>query len=100
MQTKKKSLYRLKQSPSQWYKHFDSFIRGKRYTRSHYDPCVYYNKVPGGEYIFLLLYMNDMLITSKSRSAIDNLNKELSSEIEMKDLCEVKKMLDMEIEGD
>jgi len=28
----KKSLYRLKQSPKQWYKHFDSFIRGKRYT--------------------------------------------------------------------
>ena len=28
----KKSLYELKQSPRQWYKHFDSFIRGKRYT--------------------------------------------------------------------
>jgi len=28
----KKLLYELKQSPRQWYKHFDSFIRGKRYT--------------------------------------------------------------------
>ena len=28
----KKSLYGLKQSPKQWYKYFDSFIRGKRYT--------------------------------------------------------------------
>jgi len=37
----KKSLYKLKQSPRQWYKRFDSFIRGKRYTCSHYDPmCV------------------------------------------------------------
>jgi len=26
----KKSLYVLKQSPRQWYKRFDSFIRGKK----------------------------------------------------------------------
>ena len=45
----KKSLYGLKQSPRQWYKRFDSFIRGKRYTRSYYDPCVYYNKLPTGK---------------------------------------------------
>ena len=67
----KKSLYGLKQSLRQWYKHFDSFIRGKRYTRRHYNPCRYYNKLPGGEYIYLLLYLDDMLIASKSRSAID-----------------------------
>jgi len=43
----KKLLYGLKQPPRQWYKRFDSFIREKRYTRSHYDPYVYYNKLPG-----------------------------------------------------
>ena len=31
----KKSLYGLKQSLRQWYKHIDSFIRGKRYIHSH-----------------------------------------------------------------
>jgi len=94
----KKSLYRLKQSPRQWNTHFDSFIRGKMYTRSHYDPCVYYNKLPGGEYIYLLLYVDDMLIVSKSRSVIDKLKKDLSSEFEMKDLGEAKKVLGLEFE--
>ena len=72
----KKSLYGLKQSPRQWHKRFDSFIRGKRYTRSHYDLCVYYYKLPEKEYIYLLLYVNDMLIAFKSRSAIDKLKKD------------------------
>ena len=48
----------------------------------------------------LLLYVDDMLIASKNRSAINKLKKNLSSEFEMKDLGEAKKVLDMEIERD
>jgi len=48
---------------------------------------VYYNKLSGGEYIYLLLYVDDMLITSKSRFVIDKL-KDLSSELKMKNLGE------------
>ena len=87
----KKSLYEWKQTPI----HLDSSIRGQKYTRSHYDPCVYYNKLPSGEYIYLLLYVDDILIASKSKSAIDKLNKDLSFEFEMKDLGEAKKVLGM-----
>ena len=39
-----------------------------------------------------------MLIASKSRISIDKLKKNLSSEFEMKDLGEVKKVLGMEID--
>jgi len=96
----KKSLYELKQSPRQWYKYFDNFIRGERYTRSHYDSCIYYNKLPDGEYVYLLLYVDDMLIASRSRSTIDKLKKQLSFEFEMKDLGEAEKVLGMKIERD
>ena len=61
---------------------------------------VYYSKLPEGEYIYLLLYVDDMLIASKSRSTIDNLKKDLSSEFDMKDLGEAKKVLGIEIERD
>jgi len=61
---------------------------------------VYYNKLPGGEYIYLLLYVDDIFITSKSRYAIDKLKKDLSFEFKMKDIGETKKVLGMEIERD
>jgi len=59
---------------------------------------VYYNNLPRGEYIYLLSYVDDMLIASESRSAIDKLKKDLSSEFEMKGLGKVKKVLGMETE--
>ena len=60
---------------------------------------MYYNKLPSREYIYLLLYVDYMLIASKSRSTIDKL-KDLSSVFEMKDLGEVKKVISMKIERD
>ena len=74
---------------------FHSFIRGKKYTRSHYVRCVYYNKLPSGKYIYLLLYVDDMIIAFKRRSAIDKLKEDLSSEFKMKDLGEAEKILGM-----
>jgi len=59
---------------------------------------VYYNKLPSGEYIYLLLYVDDMLIVFKNRSAIKKLKNDLFSEFEMKDLGEAKKVLGMKIE--
>ena len=61
---------------------------------------MYYNKLPTGEYIYLLLYVDDMLIASRSRSAIDALKRDLSSEFQIKDLGEAKKVLGMEITRD
>jgi len=75
-------------------------MRGKRYTRSYNDPCVHYNKLSGGEYIYLLLYVHDMLIASKRKSALDKLKKDLSFKFEMKDLGEVKNVLGMKIGRD
>ena len=81
-----KSLYGLKQSPRQWYKRFDQFIQGQKFTRSEHDHCVYFRRLPDGAFIYLLLYVDDMLIASKNRDEIERLKKQLASEFEMKDL--------------
>lgn len=58
-----KSLYRLKQSTRQWYKKFDSYMIQIGYTRCEYDCCVYVKSLDGS-FIFLLLYVDDMLAES------------------------------------
>ena len=95
----KRSLYGLKQSPRQWYKMFDSFMMSHGFKRFEFDSCVYIKFVDGSP-IYLLLYVDDMLIAVKSKKEITTLKKLLSSEFEMKDLGATKKILGMEITRD
>ena len=95
-----KLLYGLKQSPRQWYKRFDKFMLWQKYVRSKYDHCVYLCKLKDGSFIYLLLYVDDMLIASKNLVEIKKLKAQLSKEFEMKDLGDAKKILGMEITTD
>jgi len=96
----KKSLYGLKQSPRQWCKRFDSFMIDHNYSRSNYDSCVYHKKLQDGTFVYLLLYVDDMLIASKSIFEINKLKTMLNNEFEMKNLGAAKKILGMEINRD
>ncbi|KAH9791941.1 CCHC-type domain-containing protein [Citrus sinensis] len=55
------------------------------------------NTIKDGLYIYLLLYIDDMLVACKDREEIDKLKVLLNSEFEMKDLGYAKKILGMEI---
>ena len=70
---------------------------GQMYTRSHFDHCVYLRRHFDGSYIYLLLYVDDMLVACKNKAEIERLKTQLSSEFEMNDLSEAKKILGMEI---
>ena len=67
------------------------------FVRNEFNNCVYSRKLLDGSYIYLLLYVDDMLITAKSKTDIDAFKVVLSSEFEMKDLGVTKKILGMEI---
>lgn len=87
-----KSLYGLKQAHRQWNIRFHEFMTKIKYHKSKFDPYIYTN----GK-IFLLLYVDDILLIGKDRSEIDMLKRQLHSEFEMKDLGEAKKILGIEI---
>ena len=61
---------------------------------------MYFKELVDGSFIYLLLYINDMLIAAKDMSEIDRLKLQLSSEFEMKDLEVARKIFGMEIQWD
>ena len=84
-----KSLYGLKQAPRQWYKKFDFFMCKSRFYRSEKNQCCYLKKYTDS-YVFLLLYVDDILIVGSSMREINHLKASLSSVFEMKDLGAAK----------
>ncbi|KAI3461498.1 hypothetical protein Pfo_018161, partial [Paulownia fortunei] len=81
-------------------KRFDKFMMRQKYTRRKYNHCVYLHKLQDGSFIYLLLYVDDILIASQSQMEIDKLKAQLNQEFEMKDLGKAKKILGIEISRD
>ena len=63
----KKSLYGLKQAPRPWYRKFDSFMTDQGYQKTQADHCVFVKKFEGGDFLILLLYVDDMLIVGRDQ---------------------------------
>ena len=91
----KKSLYRLKQAPWQWYLKFDSFMHEHGYTQCHSDHCI--KRLDDENYIILCLYVDDMLVAGSNMDHIKELKCELAHAFSMKDLEAAKKILQMKI---
>ena len=92
----KKSIYGLKQSPRMWYQNFNTYVQRIGFVRSKVDHCVYYKQV--GEYfIYVVLYVDDMLLAGKNMEVIKEVKMQLSSNINMKDLNVFNLILGMEI---
>ncbi|GKG00921.1 retrovirus-related pol polyprotein from transposon TNT 1-94, partial [Tanacetum coccineum] len=51
---------------------------------------VYYRSYAPGEYIYLLLYVDDMMIACKSKAEIGSTKSLLKKEFDMKELGEAK----------
>lgn len=86
----KRSLYGLKNSSRQWYKRFNQFMLKLKFQRSEFDAYVYFKEQTKGVMVYLLLYVDDMLLACKS--LIELQPKEmLKGEFERKDLESAKK---------
>ncbi|CAM8986467.1 unnamed protein product [Rhodiola kirilowii] len=93
----KKSIYCLKQSPRQWNIKFNECMLSLGFIRSKYDTCLYLKRPKSGLCLYLLLYVDDILIMSNAESEIEKIKKELSMNIDMKDLGNTKKILGINI---
>ncbi|GKE50791.1 retrotransposon protein, putative, ty1-copia subclass [Tanacetum coccineum] len=76
---------------------FDEYMLSKGFKRSNYESCIYYRSYAPGEYIYLLLYIDGMLIASKNKAEIGSTKSLLKKEFDTKELGEAKKIRGMEI---
>ena len=67
------------------------------FKRSSFDSCVYFKRFNDESLMYLLLNVDDMLITTKSKEQIRTVKAQLNNEFEIKDLGAAKKILGMEI---
>jgi histone deacetylase 1/2 len=80
-----KALYGIKQAPRAWYARLCkrlqtlSFIPSKAHTS-----LFYYSR--GGYSIYVLVYVDDIIVASSSQKAIEALLKDLQKEFTLKDL--------------
>ena len=65
---------------------------------SKFDCCVYVKKVEDSVVVYLVLYVDDTLIASRSKLEIQVVKVKLGKEFEIKKLGNAKRILGMEIE--
>ena len=95
----KKSIYVLKQAFRQWYLKFDETIRIFGFKETEEDNCIY-EKFRNGRFIFLIQYVDDILLTSSDVGLLLETKKFLSSNFDMKDLGEASFVLGIKIHLD
>lgn len=75
-------------------------MTAQEYHRTTTNHCVYVKKFSEGDFIILLLYVDDMLIVGRDSMKIEKLKQELGKSFAMKDLGPVKQILGMKITRD
>jgi transposase InsO family protein len=87
-----KSLYGLKQAPRAWYQRFATFIRQLGFVASTSDTSLFIFR-EGTSLAYLLLYVDDIVLTASSSALLQRIMTRLSSEFAMTDLGDLHHFL-------
>jgi histone deacetylase 1/2 len=91
-----KALYGLKQAPRAWYSRLSSKLQSLGFSASKADTSLFfYNK--GGVSIFMLIYVDDIVVASSSEKAVNALLHDLGMDFALKDLGALHYFLGIEV---
>lgn len=91
-----KSLYGLKQAPRVWYSELKSFLLSVGFHQSKSDSCLFiYHQM--GKLIYLLVYVDDIIITGADSSSVEEFIHALSRRFSIKDLGALHFFLGVEV---
>ena len=92
----KKSIYGLKQASRQWYLKFNDIITTFGFKKNIVDRCIYL-KVNESKFIFLVLYVDDILLVTNDLGSLYETKKFFFKNFEMKDMGETSYVIGIEI---
>ena len=73
----RRSLYGLKQSPQTWFSRFSSMVQEFGMIRSVADHSIFYHHSSAGKCIYLIVYVDDIVITGSDQDGIQKLKQHL-----------------------
>jgi len=93
-----KSLYGLKQAPRAWYIRLSDFLLSIGFLTSKVDTSLFILS-DGTNIFYLLVYVDDILLTGSNSAMLHHLVQLLSSEFKLRDLGDVHYFLGIEVQS-
>ncbi|KZV55553.1 hypothetical protein F511_23512 [Dorcoceras hygrometricum] len=81
----KKALYGLKQAPRAWNNRLDNYLQGNGFVRCAHEYALYVKK-EDGYFLFVCIYVDDLIFTGNSSRMFDDFKKAMAREFEMSDM--------------
>jgi hypothetical protein len=91
-----KAIYGLNQASRVWNETFDEFVCSIGFEVSKFGPCLYI-KCVDGQCVFLLVYVDDVLVTGSLPELIASVKRQLKERFEMTDSGVCKFVLGIEV---
>jgi hypothetical protein len=96
----KKALYGLKQAPRAWHKMLTRDLGEMGFKPCLSDPGLFFIAGVGDARVFIVTYVDDLLIISKDDARVQDIKCELKSRLKIHDLGEVTNFLGSEVKRD
>jgi hypothetical protein len=93
----KKALYGLKQAPRAWFERFTTHLLTLGFYSSLANPSLFLYR-HGDNVMFLLLYVDDIIVTGNNPMVVQSLLTQLSKVLDIKDLGPLKFFLGLQVE--
>jgi len=92
-----KALYGLKQAPRAWYSRLCSKLQSLGFIPSKADTSLFFYR-KGNHVIFMLVYVDDIIVASSSQEVVGALLRELEKDFAIKDLGELHYFLGIQVQ--
>src|SRR3954462_12615215 len=94
-----RAIYGLKQASRSWNTRFDEVVKGFGFIKNEEESCVY-KKVSGSARVFLVLYVDDILLIGNDKNFLNEVKELLKNSFSMKDMGKAACVLGIHIYRD